>query len=238
MRIDCADKKAHHADALKPGLMPFFPSRIIMAGASGVGKGGAAKNLMLTAVPPYDKIVILHYDPNGTSEWDDVDPHKIMTVDEFPSEASELFDRDEKNALVIDELDFTAMSRPNRGKMDRLFNYMCSHHSITCYCLQQNLTSIPPTIRRSATHMVLWRTPDRNAMKYISRLTGHDLEQLFKQFCKTKFDSIMIDFSMDGPELRLNLFTPITDDAHFFLFSYTICQRCMTCRQLIRKVTQ
>ena len=207
MKIDCADKKAHHHDALSPGLMPFHPSVIIAAGRKGSGKGSTVKQLLMMAVPAYDKIYICHYDPKS-EEWKDVDPAKVFSIDDLPANPSEFLNRDEKNALVIDEIQFEGMNRANKGKVDRVANYYCTHYSCTTFIIQQNVTSIPPSIRRAADWLILWPSVDRESMRYVSRLTGHDMRELAK-LCEKKHDSITFDFSKDGPELRLNLFTPI-----------------------------
>ena len=209
LRIECADKTNHHEDKLNPGIMPAFPSRVCFCGRSNVGKGSTAKTLIMSAVPAYDNIVVLHYDPS-TLEWDDCDPSKILTVDEFPEDPNELFDRTKKNCIVIDELAFEGMSRANRGKIDRLVNYVCSHYSVSCALIQQNFVSIPPAIRRAMDWWVIWPSVDHESMKVISRKTGHDMIALAK-LCKTKYDSITFDHTGDGPEVRLNLFKPIVD---------------------------
>ena len=56
------DKEGHHQDRRKPGLYPSHPARIIFSGRSGCGKGVAAKNLLARASPPFERIVIWHYD--------------------------------------------------------------------------------------------------------------------------------------------------------------------------------
>ena len=203
-------KKNHHADGLNPGIMPHFPSKMFAVGRSGSGKGSTIKNLLLTAVPPYDAIVLLHYAPESTLEWDDVEPTKKLTIDEFPTDPSDLFDRTKKNAIVCDELSFEGMTRANKGKLDRCVNFSCSHFSCTLFMIQQNFFSIPPSIRRAADWLIIWPSVDQNSMDYISRLTGHDMRQL-KRLCQTKYDSIALDFSGDGPAVRSNLFTPIED---------------------------
>jgi hypothetical protein len=207
LKLDCADKKAHHPDALSPGVMPFHPSVVVAAGRKGSGKGATVKQLLMLAAPAYDKIYICHYDQK-TEEWNDVDPTKIFSINDLPSDPTEFLDRSEKNALVIDEIPFEGMNRANKGKIDRVVNYMCTHYSCTVFLLQQNLVSIPPAIRRAADWLIMWPSTDRESQRYVSRLTGHDMAKLSK-LCKTKHDSVCFDFSKDGPELRLNLFTPI-----------------------------
>ena len=124
LKLDCADKKAHHPDALSPGIMPFHPSVVIAAGRKGSGKGATVKQLLMLAAPAYDKIYICHYDPK-TEEWNDCDPTKIFSIDDLPSDPTEFLDRSEKNALVIDEIPFEGMNRANKGKIDRV-EYVCT----------------------------------------------------------------------------------------------------------------
>ena len=209
LEIHCADKQNHHADAANPGIVPFFPARVCAAGRSNSGKGSTIKTLMMSATPAYDKIVVLHYDPT-TLEWADVEPTQILTIDDYPVDPNELWDRRKKNALVIDELAFEGMNRANRAKIDRIVNYVCSHYSVSVFLIQQNFVSIPPAIRRAMDWWVIWPSVDNMSMLDISRKTGHDMKALSK-LCKSKYDSITFDHTGDGPVVRLNLFTPVVE---------------------------
>lgn len=213
LKIDCADKLNHHLDGLAPTRMPIFPSKILACGRSGSGKGSTVKQLLLTAVPPYDKIFLIHYAPESTDEWHDCDLSAKFTVDSWPDDAGELLDRKLKNAVVCDELAFEGMSRRNIGKIDRLVNFTCSHMSCSAFILQQNLTSVPPSIRRACMNdwLIYWPGNDNASNQYVSRMTGHDMKAL-KRLCETKYDSITLDGSGNGPALRLNLFTEIKDE--------------------------
>ena len=212
LKIDCADKLNHHLDGLAPTKMPFFPSKILACGRSGSGKGSTVKQLLLTAVPAYDKIYLIHYAPESTDEWLDCDLSGKFTVDAWPDDPGELLDRDLKNAVVCDELAFEGMSGKNRGKIDRLVNMTSSHFGCSVFILQQNLTSVPPSIRRACMNdwLIYWPGNDAASMQYVSRMTGHDMKAL-KSLCKTKYDSITLDGSGNGASLRLNLFTGIAD---------------------------
>lgn len=208
LKIDCIDKKTHHMDQLDP-LMPRFPCRVLIAGRSNSGKGSLVKNMVSLATPAYDKIYIMHYDEK-TEEYDDLDPDKIFTIESIPDDWHECFNRQDKNALIIDEINFEGMSKANKGKIDRLTNYCCSHLSISLFLIQQNFTSVPPCIRRAMDWYVIYPSVDNESTRYLSRITGRDIVALKKQHCKTRYDSICFDMSGDGPELRLNLFTPIS----------------------------
>ena len=212
LKIDCADKTNHHADKLNPGVMPAFPSNIIAAGRKNSGKGSTIKQLLMSAVPAFDSIYVVHYDPEGTDEWGDVEPAKMYSIEDLPEQPGEFLDRAKKNALVLDELAFEGMTRKQRGKVDRIFNYYGSHYACSCFCIQQNLVSIPPSIRRAADWTIIWPGVDKESMRYIGRITGHDVSKLAK-LCKTKYDSLTFDHSGDGPAVRLNLFHEIVTKA-------------------------
>ena len=91
LKIDCADKKNHHLDGLASTKMPHFPSKILACGRSGGGNGSAAKQLLLTAVPAYGKIYVVHYCPESTDEWADCELSSKLTVDSWPDDPSEFY---------------------------------------------------------------------------------------------------------------------------------------------------
>ena len=101
LKINCADKTNHHADRLNPGVMPAFPSNIIAAGRKNSGKGSTIKQLIMTAVPAFDRIYVVHYDPEGTDEWDDCEPAKMFSIEELPEEPSEFLDRSKKTRWFL-----------------------------------------------------------------------------------------------------------------------------------------
>ena len=123
------DKEGHHQDARKPGLYPPHPARIIFSGRSGCGKGVAAKNLLARASPPFERIVIWHYD-TGSLEWDDCEPSDVIA--ELPDDPSEFWaessgikrGRDQKNPIVCDEIPWEQLNKAGRMKADRLMQYV------------------------------------------------------------------------------------------------------------------
>ena len=201
------DKQGHHQDRRKPGLYPSHPARIIFSGRSGCGKGVAAKNLLARASPPFERIVIWHYDID-TLEWNDCEPSDVIA--ELPDDPSEFWDRDEKNLIICDEIPWEQLSKADRLKADRLMQYVASHYNLTVYILHQNFVSIPTPIRRAADWWNLWGSVDNVSVRDVSSKTGHDFRQLL-QLTNSKFDCITFDFSGEGPPLRLNMFDPIDD---------------------------
>ncbi len=100
-------------------------------------------------------------------------------------------------------------NKESRNRLDRMFNYVALHYSVSVYLLQQSFTSIPCSVRRAADMWLIWGSVDQHSVRHISGTTGHDFKELLK-LTKNKYDFITFDFS-GGPALRLNLFQPITD---------------------------
>ncbi len=203
-----SDKVVHHHDQNRDKKLaapsPSHPARLILAGRSGAGKGSTAKNILHRATPAFDRIVVYHYD-TSTLEWEDCDAEMIS---ELPEDPAAFWDRDKKKLLIIDEVPMDS-SKESRNRLDRMFNYVASHYSVSVYLLQQSFTSIPCSIRRAAYMWLIWRSVDMHSVRHISGKTGRDFKELLK-LTKNKYDFITFDFS-GGPALRLNLFEPITD---------------------------
>jgi hypothetical protein len=73
----------------------------MLSGRSGCGKGVAAKNLLARASPPFERIVIWHYDVDNL-EWDDCEPPDVIA--ELLDDPSPFWDRDQKNLIICDEI--------------------------------------------------------------------------------------------------------------------------------------
>ena len=122
------DKLGHHDDAKYPGLYNSHPARIIFFGRSGCGKSVAAKNLLARASPPFDRIVVYHYDTESL-EWLDCDPSDIIS--ELPDDPVSFWDRDDKSLLIMDEVPWETLSKADRMKAGRCLQYVTSHYSPT-----------------------------------------------------------------------------------------------------------
>ena len=77
----------------------------------------AANNLLARASPPFERIVIWHYDI-GTLGWDDCEPSDVIA--ELPDDPSQFWDRDQKNLIICDEVPWEQLSKADRLKADRL----------------------------------------------------------------------------------------------------------------------
>jgi hypothetical protein len=213
--VDCVDKK--HITHDRNPLLPSGGERMILAGRSNSGKGSLAKNIVGRLNPsPYDKngnphgrIVCLHYSPESTDEWDDLDC-EMIGIDALPEITDANWDRTKKNVLIIDELPIHSLSRVQRSLVTKYFEFGASHYNIIILLLAQNFASIPTPIRRSAEYWVVWPSCDKIAQSHITSVTGHDMRQL-TGLCKSMYDNICFNFTGKPHRLRLNLFTPIDD---------------------------
>ena len=70
----------------------------------------AAKNLLARASPPFERIVVYHYDVD-TLEWDDCEPSDVIA--ELPDDPSEFWDREQKNLLIWTK--FPGSNAPKQG---------------------------------------------------------------------------------------------------------------------------
>jgi hypothetical protein len=207
--VKCADKKFITHD--RNPLLPSGGERMILAGRSNSGKGSLAKNIIGRLNPfPDGRIMVLHYAPESTDEWDDIPRVEMVGIDDFPEINDTEWDRSKKNLLIIDELPIDSLTKQQRTHVTKMFEYGASHHNIIVLLLAQNFASIPTPIRRSAEYWVIWPSCDRIAQSHISSVTGHDMRKLAK-LCETNYDTITFNFTGKPHSLRLNLFTPIDD---------------------------
>ena len=202
------DKANHHCDQNRDrrlaSTLPSHPARLILAGRSGAGKGSTAKNILHRATPAFDRVVVYHYD-TSTLEWEDCDAEMIA---ELPEEPAAFWDRDKKNLLIIDEVPMDG-TKESKNRLDRMFNYVASHYSVSVYLLQQSFTSISCSVRKAADMWLIWGSVDMHSVRHISGTTGHDFKELLR-LTKNKYDFITFDFSGGAP-LRFNLFHEILD---------------------------
>lgn len=183
------------------------PARIILAGPPGSGKSTAIKNLLLRADPPYKKILIICTDPNFTQEYADVD-HIALNECPHPKD----FPGREKWAVILEDLDFTAMTRTQKYNLNRLFGYVSSHKNITIMLSVQDPIACPTFARRAANFFIFAKSPDVNATAAIASRVGMNKTLLLKLFglCPQPYDTIWIDGTFNTPApLRKNCYTII-----------------------------
>ena len=121
----------------------------------------------------------------------------------------DFWDKNKKNLLIIEDIDTKNMKKDQRSLLDRYFGSYSSHNNISILMTAQTAFQVPPNIRRMASHVFLWKTPDLHSVSLLSskfNLRKDDLARIFRDF--QQHDSLMID-STRKHRLYKNLFEPI-----------------------------
>lgn len=208
------EKEQHH-----PALsteVPAHPSRIGLFAPPNSGKRSLALNIIAAVQAskrPFNGKIHVVTQESESDEWEVLDDHpggfeqSSYRDDGLPS--SEDFDRNVKNLLILDEISFLSMSKQDKSALERAFNFISSHRSVTIILMAQDGFSIPISVRRSLTHVCLWKSPVQTTAQAYSRMLGEPIGQLQKTFCRSRHDALCIDLSGEGELLRLNWSEPI-----------------------------
>jgi hypothetical protein len=182
--------------------------RAIFAGPPSCGKSNYCKNIIVRCEPPFEQILITHFSPQDTQEWEDVD---ASMLDHIPS--SHEIPGEGKKLLIIEDLDLNSLNKSEMHNLDRLFGYCSSHKSLSIILTCQNPYNVPPCARRTANIFVFFKQPDITALATLAKRTGMKADDLLEIFCKyihSAHDSLMIDYTNGTPApLRINGFTKI-----------------------------
>lgn len=161
----------------------------------------------MRAHPPFEEIKVVHCDPQGTKEYDDLDA-EIMC--EIP--APEDWEGGVKTLVIIDDIELKLLNKEQLRNLDRLFGYVSTHKNISVICTAQDAFNIAPCVRRCANLFVLWKSHDIDAMAVLARKSGLKLDDFRMLFslCTEPKDSIWLDLTDQSPApLRLNGFKPV-----------------------------
>lgn len=181
------------------------PSRVLFCSNPSCGKTNLIKNCILHAKKEYDDIYLCHYDPE-TIEYDDMD---VTPLDSIPNPGNrELFNRNKKTALIIDDRCFKNLSKKEFQYLDRLWGHTSSHHRVNLFLACQYFYSLPVIIRSMSNVFFIWKgCVDNDSLKSIGRKMGLKKEEFKRIFdlCKTKYDNLCFDFTDGSPApIRLN----------------------------------
>lgn len=178
----------------------------ILSAPSNCGKSTIIKNHIIRANPPYEQVLVCHYDADGTHEYMYDDCGNVEYIDTLP-DPKKINPAKVKTLLIIEDLNLSTISRDERYKLDRLAGYSRSHRGVSLALTCQNAFDCPPSFKRMCNVFTLWKQPDLNALCLMARRTGYkqnDFIELFK-FCKKQHDSITIDCTEQTPApLRFN----------------------------------
>lgn len=213
--IPNSDKKFHEKWVPGRNILDFpHPFRMVLAAKPNSGKTLAMHNVILrTAIGkhPFESIVVVHCDPEGTNEYDKLD---CTVLHQIP--APEDFDPSIKTLVILEDLNYTSMGKIQEGNLNRLYGYVSTHKNISCMLTAQNVFRVNPTVRRCTNIFVLWSSPDMDMIKALARKIAVRPEELchaLEKHCTNYHDSLWLDFTAETPyPFRKNGFEVISRD--------------------------
>jgi hypothetical protein len=156
----------------------------------------------------FREVYIVHGDGDCTTEFDDIEPTSMMN--EFPP--IEFFDGEVKTLLIIDDVEFSSLSKEQMARLNKIFRYGSSHKNITVYVSHQSFFDLPLLVRKLCNVYVLWKPRSVMELKTIANRVGYtstQLEYIFENECDEYRDSLCIDLHINAPAiLRKNLWEP------------------------------
>lgn len=179
------------------------PWRMILASMPSGGKTCLLKNFIVRQDPPFDKIMVVHYDPEGSDEWDDVNAEMLPEIPD-PRDIK----REGRKLLIFEDMDLSAIPKEHKSRLNRLFGYCSSHKNLSIAVTAQDSFSIPTCARRTSNVFCLWKVPDLVSMAQVAKRTGlksDELLSIMREHIHSNHDFLMIDITENTPaSLRIN----------------------------------
>ena len=176
------------------------PFRMLLAAKPNGGKTTVILNIILRVAcgkDPFEKIVVVHCDPNTTQEYKDVE-HELRPDIPKPDDFNPL----QKTLCILEDLNYIGMGKQQRGYLERLVGYASTHKNVSVMVTAQDPFRILPTVRRCVNVFVLWNNHDQDMLRTLARKTGKTVEALERVLttqCQDHHDSVWIDLSPDSP---------------------------------------
>ena len=176
------------------------PFRMLLAARPNGGKTTVILNVILRVAcgkTPFEKIVVVHCDPNTTKEYQDVD-HEQRSDIPRPDE----FDPTQKTLCILEDLNYTGMGKDQQGYLERLVGYVSTHKNVSVMLTAQDPFRIIPVVRRCANIFVLWNHHDEDMLRTLARKTGRSMDTLksvLTNHCQAPHDHVWIDLTPDSP---------------------------------------
>ncbi len=197
-----------------PTSMLNFPTcKMLLIARPNSGKTNFIKNTIVNQHPDFEKIIIVHHDPD-TTEYDDIiDGENIILTTEIPT--VDMFDAEYKNLCVIDDVYTKRLSKEDEKRLNKLFTYISSHRHCHVIISVQDYTTVPPPVRRAIDVFVMWKMIDLESQKILSKKFGLSNTALYTVFrnpdlIKTKYDCLVVDLLPDAPsKFRINGLVPV-----------------------------
>jgi hypothetical protein len=182
------------------------PTRFVICARPNTGKTTIAKNLILRQNPMFDKIYIVHIDPES-KDYEDIEG--CVMLEKIPNVRDPIFNGKYKTLLILDDLEYKFMDKKQLRNLDRLFGYVSTHKSVSCIVIAQDCYNIPPCIRRMSNFWILGKiNNDMSSFLTIAQRCGmkrEDFIYIFEKYIKGDHDTLWIDRTKNTPaEYRIN----------------------------------
>lgn len=171
------------------------PQKILIIGASGCGKSNLIKNLIVNN-DGYDIIYIMHANPLAT-EYDDI-PHIKYEIDESDDYINRFMAFPDKDKLlIIDDINFSTMSRKSQANMYKLITYV-SARGVSIISTSQDPTYYTPMIRRAFEVLIFYAFYNKDSLNVLSKYTSpilsyDDIITTINNYFKSKYDFIIVN---------------------------------------------
>jgi hypothetical protein len=224
------DKKSHTKPPEQNNCQPGHPARIIVVGKPGCGKRSVMYNILENYDFDFDTITEVHASAKSEEhdvfedaadyqlwQWDNTtdgessQPYRLVGIPPISRFEKRGDDGEKLHHLLIMDEPPCEWPSDMRRKVGTLMNYNSTHNNCTIFLVTQHFQNLPVQIREAATHFVFFPTHNRLQCSFMSSKCGVDLESLFRRFCRSKYDSIMVDMTGDGPRIRRNVYEVIED---------------------------
>ena len=176
------------------------PFRMLLAAKPNGGKTTVILNIILRVAcgkTPFEKIVVVHCDPNTTKEYQDIE-HEPRAEVPSPDE----FDPQQKTLCILEDLNYIGMRKEQRGYLERLVGYASTHKNVSVMVTAQDPFRLLPAVRRCMNVFVLWNNHDQDMLRTLARKTGKSediLKHVFTTHCREPHDSVWIDLTPHSP---------------------------------------
>ena len=159
-------------------------SRIAVVSDPGRGKSSLIKNMACRSAP-WAAVYVIH-GMAESKEYDLID-HTKLTMDQATPEfwASESKKHGKAPlALIIDDYDYSSMSKTEKTNCYKLCQHACTHHNVTAWLVSHSLTQLVPRIRRTCDVMCIWppTTGGADQTPYLARSLGIERALLQEAF--------------------------------------------------------
>ena len=182
----------------------IHPMRGVFLGPPHTGKSTTIKNIILRADPPFERVICVHCDWEGTEEWDDIGAEMRGDIP-HPTEFS---GNKIKTAVIIDDVELKQMSKDQKSNLDRMFGFVSSHCRVSVFLTSQDSFNVLPCVRRCANLWVLWRIRDIDSAMCLARKAGIKRDQfnyIFDNYIHNLHDSLWLDHTLNSPApIRIN----------------------------------